>query len=80
MVLARLVVFALSLVVGFWMIRNSLTLVGWFGQFSWAERYLGAGGSYSAWKLFGILVIILGFLYAVGQLDLTPDAVNTMSR
>ncbi|MGI6103237.1 MAG: hypothetical protein ACOYBJ_01260 [Patescibacteria group bacterium] len=80
MVLTRLLVFALSLVVGFWMIRNSLTLVGWFGQFNWAERYLGTGGSYSAWKLFGILAIVFGFLYAVGQFDIAPETVAPLGR
>lgn len=68
----RFVVFVISFAAGLWFIRNAEFMVRTFGQFDWAERWLGAGGSYSAWKLIGVLAIILGFLYAVGQFSVAP--------
>lgn len=40
-----------------------------FGHLSWAERYLGSGGSYLAWRLIGIL-FILGGIYWIGHPDI----------
>ena len=33
-----------------------------FGRMDWAERYIGVAGTYTAWKLIG-LVMIIGSLY-----------------
>ncbi len=73
MFLVRFLVFVLSFAAGLWIIRNSEWLVRTFGHAGWAERLLGAGGSYSVWKLGGIVVMILGFLYAVGTFRLAPE-------
>jgi len=41
----------------------------WTGTWEWAERYLGAGGSYNACKILGIMVSVLSILYATGSLE-----------
>lgn len=76
MVFARLVGFIVSLVAGLAIIRNAEVLVRTFGHASWAEKYLGSGGSYTAWKIAGILIIIFGFLYGIGQFDLSPKPID----
>jgi len=36
------------------------------GSFAWAEKFFGIGGTISALKLFGIVFIVVGALYALG--------------
>ncbi|MFA5010013.1 MAG: hypothetical protein WC553_02135 [Patescibacteria group bacterium] len=43
-------------------------LVGY--KIAWAEKYLGGGGTYTAYFIFGIVFIILGFLIGFGIIDL----------
>ena len=33
-------------------------LVRMIGKMYWAEKYLGMGGTYTAWKIIGVLLII----------------------
>lgn len=72
MVLVRLLVLVVTFIVGLGIIRYAELMVRTFGHTDWAERVFGAGGSYTAWKLGGILVIICGFLYAVGTFEISP--------
>ena len=46
---------------GMGMVVYSFQIVRTFGHMEWAERYLGSGGSYLAWKLIGMALIIGGF-------------------
>lgn len=73
MVLARIVTFVLTFAVGILIIRHAEWIVRNFGYMSWAEKYMGNGGTYSAWKLFGVLIMIWGFLYAVGTFEIAPS-------
>jgi len=72
MIIVRFLVFFLSFGAGIWIIRNAQWGVRTFGHADWAEKYFGTGGSYTVWKIVGILVIVLGFLYAVGTFNLSP--------
>ncbi len=72
MVLGRFLVFVLTFLAGLGIIRYAEPIVRAFGHMDWAERTFGAGGTYTVWKIAGVLVIIVGFLYAIGQFDLTP--------
>ncbi|MBI2589954.1 hypothetical protein HYW32_02960 [Candidatus Berkelbacteria bacterium] len=65
--------------VGLGLIRSAEWCVRNFGTMDWAEKHLGPGGSYSAWKLFGVITIILGFLYAIGQFNVTPQDAGILS-
>ncbi len=77
MVFARIVVFVLTFALGLLVIRRSQWLVQNFGYMDWAEKYMGSGGTYSAWTLIGVLIIIWGFLYAVGTFSISPgDGLN----
>ncbi|MEK7184484.1 MAG: hypothetical protein AAB701_03140 [Patescibacteria group bacterium] len=72
MVLTRIVVFVVTFLLGIGIVRNAEPIVRSVGHLDWAERTFGAGGSYTAWKIAGVLVMIFGFLYAIGRFDLTP--------
>jgi len=39
------------------------------GDFSWAEKYLGSGGTNTFIVLFAIGVFILSLMYSLGTLD-----------
>jgi len=59
----------LGLALGFVMVWKANWLVENFGRLSWAEEHLSNdGGSRLGWKLIGIGVIILSFLYMFGFL------------
>jgi len=57
----RFLYFAILLGLGIALIRYAFPIVRTLGQMDWAERYLGSGGTYTAWKLIGVLMIIAGF-------------------
>ncbi len=37
------------------------------GKFSWAEKYLGRGGTYNAYVLLGVIVFAISFLFLIGE-------------
>lgn len=39
------------------------------GNIGWAEKFLGSGGTYSALKLIGFLLILFGIMYLTGTFD-----------
>lgn len=70
MVFLKILVFIFGLVIGFLFLIYSEQIVRFVGKSLWFEEYFHLqGGSYLLWKLFGIIVIILGFLFLVGALD-----------
>jgi hypothetical protein len=73
MVFTRALVFILTFIGGIGIIRYAEPIVRSVGHMEWAERTFGAGGSYTVWKLAGVFVIIVGFLYAVGKFNLSPN-------
>lgn len=50
------------IVVGGFATSHSFFMTRLVGKAAWAERYLGVGGTYTFWKLFGILLIMIGLL------------------
>jgi hypothetical protein len=48
---------------GVLMMRYNYQLTQLFGYNSLAERYLGSGGTYTMWKLLGVLAILLAIWY-----------------
>lgn len=67
-VITKIIVFIISLPLGLALMIKSEPLVRLFGKNSWAER-VAPGGSYTMWKLIGLIVVILGFLFLIGRLD-----------
>ncbi|MFA6428811.1 MAG: hypothetical protein WCW02_04735 [Candidatus Buchananbacteria bacterium] len=56
--------------VGLAMVIKSEAIYDFFGSVAWAEKYLGAeGGSRLFYKLLGILIIALTFMYWAGILQ-----------
>ncbi len=70
---SRLIVFIFSFIGGLLIMRHKLSIVKIIGKSSWAERNLGAGGTYSMWSLIGVAIILIGFLYFMGVIDLNPQ-------
>ena len=64
--LIRILVGLIGVPVGYYMLRYKDRIVINFGKMDWAERYLGAGGTYNAWVLIGILVIVGSVLFMFG--------------
>ncbi|MEI6498639.1 MAG: hypothetical protein WCO23_01625 [bacterium] len=52
--------FIMGVGLGFVFIKYNKWLVDNVGRSQFAERYLGAGGTYSMWKLGGIAAIMFG--------------------
>jgi hypothetical protein len=58
----------IGVAIGFLLIRYSVALTESMGKMEWAERYLRSGmaGTYSMYRLIGVIVIILSLLYMFG--------------
>lgn len=62
-ILIKVVILILGGVAGFLMLTHSYPLTQLFGHNSLAERYLGNGGTYTMWKLLGIIVLLGSLFY-----------------
>ncbi|HLC38527.1 MAG TPA: hypothetical protein VJJ80_00120 [Patescibacteria group bacterium] len=70
MIILKILIFVLASIIGLCFLVYAEPLVRTFGKAEWAERRFGTmGGSYLVWKLAGILIIVLGFLFLMGGLD-----------
>lgn len=67
-ILSRILIFLVSFALGLIIVRYNKYVVDAAGKSQWAEQKLGPGGTYTAWKIFGIVIIIFGFLWAIGAL------------
>jgi hypothetical protein len=68
MIVTKIIVFVIFSPLGLYLMIKAEPLVRLFGKNSWAERVM-PGGSYTMWKLIGLIVIILGFVFLMGGLD-----------
>jgi hypothetical protein len=67
----RFFLFVIGVFGGILLIIYHKTLAQAIGfRIGWAERYLGPGGTYTAYILFGLLAIVLGYLLGFGIIDL----------
>lgn len=66
MTLVKIIVFIIAVILGIIILRKTEPLVRLFGKNEWAEEHLGGGGTYTMWKIIGLLVIIAGLIYMVG--------------
>jgi len=58
-IIGKIIVLIISIIACIFVIRYRLQMVEFFGKASWAERYLGSGGSYTMWILIGIIMVVL---------------------
>lgn len=65
-------IFYAIMLIAWWygLIRYRRNVKSWTGNFVWAEKYLGSGGTYLVMILFGMFLIFLGVLYPFGWLEL----------
>jgi hypothetical protein len=69
MLWAKILIFIVCLVLGVFFLVKTERIVFFVGHSSWAERYLGPGGSYTMWKIIAILTIFLGIMFLWGKFD-----------
>ncbi|TSC91883.1 MAG: hypothetical protein CEN91_579 [Candidatus Berkelbacteria bacterium Licking1014_85] len=65
----KLLIFLASVGVGMAIIKYTFQLVNITGKSAWAESHIPGNGTYTMWKLIGLLIICFGFLYAIGTFD-----------
>lgn len=51
------------ILMGVGLIKYSFNITNFFGHVPWAENHLGGGGTYSLYKIVGVVVILLSFMY-----------------
>ena len=59
--------------------RYTVEVTSFTGKVGWAEQYLGGGllaGTYTFWRLVGLVFIILAVLWIFGLLDLLGGALR----
>ena len=66
MVIIKILVFIACLIVGLLLLKYTEPFVRMVGHNSFAEKYLGSGGTYSFWKIIALLIIIAGLVYLIG--------------
>lgn len=60
----------IATVVGFIITWKANWIVNNFGRVPWAEKWLGIeGGSRLFWKLMGVLIVVIGWLYMIGATE-----------
>lgn len=55
--LVKVLVLVVGVIGGVGLVKYSYPLTQLFGHNSLAERYLGTGGTYTMWKILGLLII-----------------------
>lgn len=64
-IILDIVIFIVGIGVGIALMRYSYQLTQLFGYNSLAERYLGQAGTYTMWRLLGLIVIIATLWYVI---------------
>jgi len=63
MVFVKILIFLACSFVGIIILKYTERIVRTVGKMGWAERRLGMGGTYTVWKLIGILLIVGSLVY-----------------
>lgn len=59
----------LGMAAGFMLLLKTKEVVNFTGASDWVERIFGNGQTYTFYKILGIFVIFIFFLYLLGDLD-----------
>lgn len=54
-----------SLILSYLILRYTEPIVRTIGKSTWAEQYLGNGGSYTMWKIIGLILPIAVITYTL---------------
>lgn len=60
----RILIGSILVVLGAVLVIRTNWFMDFFGSMDFADRYLGGGGSRLMYKLIGILISLIGFMYA----------------
>lgn len=63
MVFVKILIFLSCSFIGILILKYTEPIVRMVGKMDWAERRLGMGGTYTVWKLIGILLIVGSLVY-----------------
>ena len=66
----RIIFGFLGIIIGIIILRKTYQLAEMFGQIEFAEKYLGSGGTYTFYKIVGLVLIVSGATYMFGILDI----------
>ena len=66
MIIQQVLLGLLLLAIGVVSLKYNYQLVRMTGNVSWAEQYLGAGGTYAFFKIVSVVLCLIGFLYMTG--------------
>jgi hypothetical protein len=66
MVLVKIIVLIAAIFLAIIIIKYREKIVRIVGKNEWAERYLGAGGTYTFWILFALLIIVIALVWLAG--------------
>ena len=84
MVVVKILVLIASIFACIYVVKNRLQMVQFFGKASWAEKYLGSGGSYNLWIFIGIIMVLMAASWLVGApcmntASIIPDAQKSIN-
>lgn len=57
-----ILIFLLLEALGVLMVIYPFRIVRTFGTQSWAEKFFGPGGTYNAWRLYGLITIVFALV------------------
>lgn len=71
-------IFVFILLIGFGVLFIAKTngVVGMTGRVGWAERNLGGAGTFTLYKLIGLLCLIIGFMLITGLFERMLGAIT----
>ncbi len=74
--IGRIILGLIIAAIGFMLVWKTVWMVNNFGRIPWFEQHLHTlGGSYMAYKTFGIIAIIIGLLTVAGLQDQAATAI-----
>ena len=70
----------IGVIVGVLLIRYAISITNTFGTIPWAEQHLrgGLAGTYSLYKIVGVVVIVLSLLYMFGAIGIVLGPVSNV--
>lgn len=68
--LERVIIFLVAFGAGVLIIKYTEPIVRIVGKSAFAEKHLGMGGTYNMWKIIAVVVMVVGFLFLIGAINL----------
>lgn len=65
----KIIVLLVTWVSGIYILIRTEYIVREIGHNAWAEKHLGPGGTYTMWKGIAVILMIIGFVILLGDLD-----------